>query len=330
VRWDAYDDPVSQLPAFDALDRARNVAGAVQALRAFPGPTQNFVIAGADGRVAYQLAGNIPDDPAWGRWIHPARDLSQTYPMIPFDRLPHVAASRGAIAWTSNNKMYGPGYPYRLSPEFAPPYRAYRVAQLLKARARYDVAYFSRMQLDTLSLPERDLARMLGMQGWDGRFVPSSRRATIVFGQRAAMVLGTQAMTRFMLQSRTLGRRVRERVPAPSPSVQPWGVAGAVTPKHPFASLGIPWFDGTRFPGDGDAFTVHVQTPSLAQSFRAVWDAGNWDAGGISLPQGESGEIGSAYYTDEAKAWIAGTLLPLPYSKAAVEAAARERLTLLP
>ena len=40
------------------------------------------------------------------------------------------------------------------------------------------------------------------------------------------------------------------------------------------------------------------------QSFRAVWDAGNWDVGGITLPQGESGEPGSGHYTDQAAAWV--------------------------
>ncbi|MHB8441533.1 MAG: penicillin acylase family protein [Candidatus Tyrphobacter sp.] len=332
VRWDAYDDATSQLWAFDGLDRAHSIEDGLRALRLYPGPTQNFVLADTTGRVAYQLAGNIPDDPAWGRFVHPARDLAQNYPNVPFDRLPRVAPSRNAIVWTANNKMYGPGYPYRLSPEFAPPYRAYRIAQLLEARSRYDVAYFAKMQMDTLSLPELELARMAGIRGWGGRFVAGSRIATKVYDMRRALVRGTQAMSRFMTQARR--RRVAiAAAPAPDASprpIQPWSVAGAVTPRHPLATLGISFLNGTTLPGDGDAFTLHVQTPTLSQSFRAVWDVGNWDAGGISIPQGESGEPGSGHYTDEATAWVAGALQPLPYSKAAVEAAATQRLTLLP
>ncbi|MBV9645841.1 MAG: penicillin acylase family protein [Candidatus Eremiobacteraeota bacterium] len=61
-----------------------------------------------------------------------------------------------------------------------------------------------------------------------------------------------------------------------------------------------------------------------------MWDVGNWDAGGITLPQGESGEPGSGHYTDEAAAWIAGRLLPLPFSRQAVQRAAVERLVLSP
>ncbi|MGH7736553.1 MAG: penicillin acylase family protein [Candidatus Tyrphobacter sp.] len=330
VRWNAYEDPISEIVTFDGLDRARSIADALRVLRGYPGPTQNFALADTSGRVAYALAGDIPDDPAWARWIHPAGDLARTYPTVPFDRLPKVAASRSAIVWTANNKMYGPGYPYRLSPEFGPPYRAYRIAQLLKARSSYGVNYFSKMQMDVLSLPELELARMLRMTGWDGRFTPRSRKATIVWEQRRALVRGTQAMSGFMIEARARGSTIRQKAPLPAPSVAPWGVAGAVTPKHPLAALGLGFLNGITFPGDGDNFTIHAQTPTLTQSFRAVWDVGNWDAGGISIPQGESGRPGSAHYTDEAKAWIAGTLLPLPYSKAAVEAAARERLTLLP
>ena len=73
-----------------------------------------------------------------------------------------------------------------------------------------------------------------------------------------------------------------------------------------------------------------MQYPGYSQSFRAVWDVGNWDAGGITLPQGESGEPGSGHYTDQAAAWIAGRLWPLPFTTAAVQRTAIQRLTLLP
>lgn len=339
VRWSAYYDPASQVEAFDALDRSRNLADALRALRLFPGPTQNFVLADTTGRVAYQLAGEIPDDPAWARWIHPARDLAKNYPLVPFARLPHVAASRDAVVWTANNKMYGSDYPYRLSPEFAPPYRAYRIAQLLKARTRYDAAYFATMQMDTLSLPERDLARGFycgtrgryanGLRRWDGRFTPASYAATEAARLRLSTIgRDNQSMSAALIEMRATLRCAPRPVPSASPI--PWGVAGAVTPKHPLAALGINWFNGVQLPGDGDAFTIHAQSQTLTQSFRAVWDVGNWDAGGISIPQGESGRPGSSHYTDEARPWIAGTLQSLPYSKRAVEAAARERLTLLP
>ncbi|HEY5426350.1 MAG TPA: penicillin acylase family protein, partial [Candidatus Tumulicola sp.] len=238
-------------------------------------------------------------------------------------------------------KMYAPGYPLRLSPQFAAPYRAYRVAQLLRARPKYDIAYFAQMQMDVLSLPERELAHELApavravdpaagnaLAAWNGEMSGDSTAATL------AQSLRTQVTD-----------RVKNRMPAvlqaarhspgsihvgPLPPADPWSTAGAVTPLHAFAALGINFLDGTTLPGLGDAFTLHVQYAGYSQSFRAVWDVGNWDAGGITLPQGESGEPGSGHYTDEAGAWIAGRLWPLPFSDAAVQRTAAQRETLAP
>jgi penicillin amidase len=328
VRWIAYSNPSSPLTAFDELDRAQSIDAALRALRGYFGPAQNFELASTSGRVAYHLAGDIPDDPLWGRAIHPASDLSHAYPQMPFDALPNVRASRDAIVWTSNNKMYGRGYPYRLTAAFAPPYRAYRVAELLRSRPKYSIGFFASMQMDTLSLAERELARAAvpGLASWSGRFTPSSRDATIAFDLRRQLVAHAKGIVAAVLRERAHPDPVR--LSPAQLDVKRWGIAGAVTVKHPLAAMRIWFLNGTTFPGDGDAYTVHVQNQGFSQSFRAVWDVGNWDAGGITIPQGESGEPGSGHYTDEAADWIAGTLIPLPFSGAAVERATVHRLTL--
>ncbi|MDQ2991492.1 MAG: penicillin acylase family protein, partial [Candidatus Eremiobacteraeota bacterium] len=77
-------------------------------------------------------------------------------------------------------------------------------------------------------------------------------------------------------------------------------------------------------------YTIHLQEDGFSQSFRAVWDVGNWDAGGIAIPSGESGETGSGHYTDLAPAWIDGHLEALPFSERAIEAATHDRLLLTP
>jgi penicillin amidase len=352
VRWSAYDHPLSPLGAFLALDRATSVEAATAVLAAYPGPTQNFALADASGRAAYHLAGEIPADPAWGRWIHPVTDLARTFGSVAYDALPKVAPSRDAIVWTANNKMYGAGYPLPLSAQFAPPYRAYRTAQLLRARPIYDVDYFTQMQMDVLSLPERDLAHALApslrtidpfaatqLRGWDGEMTGDSVAATIAQRLRLALTdEHTGRMPSVLASTRRApwpatalqGDGVRAALASPPP----WSVAGAIPALHAFHSLGIKLLDGSTFTGNGDAFTLHMQsghgTVFDSQSFRAVWDVGNWDAGGITLPQGESGEPGSGHYLDQAPAWIAGRLLPLPYSEAAVERATVERETLRP
>lgn len=341
VRWSAYDRPISPLETFISIDRARSAGEALATLAKFPGPTQNFVIADASGFTAYALAGEIPNDPVRGRWIHPAADLNRSYPPIPFARLPRIEPSQNAVVWTANNKMYPGSFPLPLSPQFAPPYRAYRIAQLLRARARYDVAYFAQMQMDTLSLPELELARdiaapigrrdaQLGaaLAAWDGRMDGSSTTATVAEALRLQLTDRHTGRTPTVLAKHGVGAAAQSALALPSPV--PWRIAGAVPVLHALSSVGVDFLDGTTLPGNGDALTLHVQYPGVSQSFRAVWDVGNWDAGGITLPQGESGEPGSGHYTDQAQAWIDGRLWPLPFSDAAVQRTAVDRETLSP
>lgn len=327
VHWNAYSEPVSPALTFFALDHAGSIEAATRALAQYPGPTQNFVLADTSGRAAYVLAGEIPNDPVRGRWFHSASDLARTYPSIPFARLPKVTPSRDAVVWTANNQMYGPAYPLQLSPQFATPYRAYRIAQLLRARAKYDVDYFTQMQLDVLSLPERELAQHLGIS-WDGEMTGASTTATVVEGLRVALTAKHSGRMPSVLAQIARTRRLPADVKPPAP--MPWRIAGIDPVPHALASLGIDFLNGVTLPGNGDAFTLHMQSPGYSQSFRAVWDVGNWDGGGITIPQGESGEPGSGHYTDQAEAWIRGRLWPLPFSDAAVARTAASRETLLP
>jgi penicillin amidase len=329
VRWSAYARPQTPLVAFERLDRASSIEAGLRALRSYPGPTQNFVLADTSGRAAYHLAGEIPHDPLWARGIHPPSDLTHVYPALRFDALPNVAPSRNAIVWTANNKTYGPRYPYRLTASFDPPYRAHRIAELLRATPRYSVEYFTAMQMDTLSLPERELAETVpALRAWNGHFTPNSRDATIAFHLRVKLASRAHGIVAAVLRQRA--HPDAPQLGAADFNVQPWGIAGAVTVKHPLAALGFTFLNGTTFAGNGDSYTLHVQNQGFSQSFRAVWDVGNWDAGGISIPQGESGEPGSGHYTDEAAAWVQGKLFPLPYSDAAVQRSTVDRLTLLP
>ena len=356
VRWPVYAERQSTIATALALDRARDIGEALQVVARYRGSPQNFIVADRSGRVAYHVAGLVPDDPAWGRYVHPARDLRRRFAPIPFERLPGRAPSRDAILVTANNKAYAPGYRYLLSAEFGPPYRAYRIAQLLRGRPSYDAAYFAQMQLDTLSPIDAEIARdvvrfarthsspdvseealtMLGR--WDGRFAPDSRAASLEHALRAAVLDQDPAFGQRLNQLRNdpaapldlerdlLGMfrffAVRER--------RPWGDAGSMRIEHLLAPMNFPFLNGARLPGLGDEYTIHLQEPGLAQGFRAVWDVGDWDAGGIAIPSGESGEPGSGHYTDLTHDWVAGRLQPLPFSAAAVQRDARETLILKP
>jgi penicillin amidase len=341
VRWPVYAQTRSTISTAFELDRARDVREALRILARYRGSPQNFLLADRDGNVAYHVAGLVPDDPAWGRYVHPARELRSAIPPIPFDRLPHRDPARRAILVSANNKGYKPGYPYRLSAQFEPPYRAYRIAALLRSRAKYDVAYFARMQLDTLSPIDLRIARGIAGAGrdyhlgddadalralrrWDGRYAPDSRAAALEHALRDALYGDAQVLD--APRDRDVGGALafagRER--------RRWREAGATRIQHPLAPMNFSFLNGALLPGAGDEYTIHLQEPGFAQGFRAVWDAGDWDSGGIAIPSGESGEPGSGHYTDLTRDWIEGALPSLPFSRAAIERNASTVLVLRP
>ncbi|HMF29177.1 MAG TPA: penicillin acylase family protein [Candidatus Cybelea sp.] len=355
VRWPIYAQSRSTIVTELALDRARNGREARGVLARYPGSPQGFIVADRGGEVAYQVAGIVPNDPAWGRYVHPARDLRKTYVPIPFARLPAVAASRDAVVLAANNKPYGAGYPYRLSPQFQPPYRAFRIAQLLRDRKRYDASYFAEMQLDTLSTIDLEVARDVfqmtrarshGWNGeaidalgrWDGRYAPQSRTAALAHALREALLQDGPA---FNLRLQALrgashaGFDFEREIDAALSLVAfretaPWRNAGGTRVEHLLAPMHFGFLNGDWLPGAGDEYTVHLQEPGFAQGFRAVWDLRDWDRGGIAIPSGESGEPGSGHYTDLTRAWVSGRLDALPFSPAAIRAQTRETLVLRP
>ena len=110
----------------------------------------------------------------------------------------------------------------------------------------------------------------------------------------------------------------------------PWRDAGGTRIEHLLAPMHFGFLNGAWLPGAGDEYTIHLQEPGFAQGFRAVWDVGNWNRGGIAIPSGESGEPGSGHYTDLSGAWISGVLAPLPFGRDAVAGNAQAVLTLRP
>jgi penicillin G amidase len=384
--WSADLQRRSALSAFFELDRASSAADVVQALQHYPGPPQNFVFADVEGKAGYVLAGSIPIDSLWALRAHdgPLSGAPITRD-VPFELLPHVSPSRSAVAFTANDRVYGRGYPYRLTAYFEPPYRAAEIAQHLATRP-YSVESFSAIQADVRSIPERDLAAatvaalartgtgndpdmqsaVRELAAFDGRFVEDSRAALIAWQLRRsagarliALHLPPPLAARYLRSHEGLSvvvllRALRERphgwVPADDYDAfllgalhdalaalrsagrlgETWGQAGRRVARHPLSSFGWHGWDGTPFPGRGSGYSPHVQGLDITQSFRAVWDLGNWESGGIVIPQGESGQPGSSHYRDLAPAWLDGKLVPLPFDDAAVARAAASRFELAP
>ncbi|MDE0390427.1 MAG: penicillin acylase family protein, partial [Rhodospirillales bacterium] len=80
---------------------------------------------------------------------------------IPFEELPRAANPASGRIVSANNRMVALDYSYYLTDDWAPPYRARRIETLLDARSRHDVASFTAIQQDLVSLAAARLTPVL-------------------------------------------------------------------------------------------------------------------------------------------------------------------------
>ena len=137
-----------------------------EAVRGWTCPGQNMLFADVDGNIGYQATGLYPirregdgsvPVPGW-------TDRFEWDGWIPFDELPRSFNPERGFLCTANNRIHDEAYPYTISRDFLPPYRARRIAELITERPVHDRASFARIQRDTVSLSARrivpDLVRL--------------------------------------------------------------------------------------------------------------------------------------------------------------------------
>ncbi len=126
----------------------------------------------------------------------------------------------------------------------------------------------------------------------------------------------------------------------PDPTAWRWGDIHRARFAHPLGRMpGLePLFVAAEHPLGGDEQTVNNAgfegdgpfDVYVVPSWRAIYDLSNLDHSKGGLPTGQSGNPSSPHWNDQADAWAAAELRPLPFTRPAVEAAATDRLTIVP
>ena len=123
----------------------------------------------------------------------------------------------------------------------------------------------------------------------------------------------------------------------PDPNQWSWGKLHVVKFRHPLDHTPDANFDLGPIPRPGDEYTVNATGywgDSYEQlsgaSYREILDLSNWDQSLAVNTPGQSGQPGSAHYSDLMPLWDQGQYFPLAYSRDAVEKATTNRLTLVP
>jgi penicillin amidase len=192
------------------LDQASNWDEFREALRYWDVPSQNFVYADVEGNIGYQSPGRIPIR-AQGDGTMPVPGWTGDYDWIetiPFDALPRAFNPPEGYIVTANNAVVGPDFPYFLSTDWDPGYRARRIVALIEADPSLSIADIQAIQGDSTPVWAQDiLPYILGvptpdarlgeaqalLRAWDGRAVRDSAGAALFESFRLHLVRATFA-----------------------------------------------------------------------------------------------------------------------------------------
>jgi penicillin amidase len=135
LQWTALKPGDTTLDAFMALNYAANWEDFVAALEQYVTPSQNFVFADVDGNIGYYAPGVIPIRAEGHDGTTPVPGWTSDYEWqgaIPFAALPHAFNPPEGYIATANNRVVDETYPYLLGTDWAPPYRAERIVEMIE------------------------------------------------------------------------------------------------------------------------------------------------------------------------------------------------------
>jgi penicillin amidase len=203
LQWTILNPTQAVFDAFYRLNRARNWAEFLAALRRYAGPAQNFVYADIEGNIGWYAAGRVPMRASGdgSRPLDGATSEGAWAKFIPFESMPHLYNPPGGVIVTANQRIAGPAYPFHLASGWPSPYRARRIAALLAKKAKLSVDDLRAIQGDTYAwsdalfavevvkmakgkseAPWPELAAMLGK--WDGLARADSSVLPVVMAMR--------------------------------------------------------------------------------------------------------------------------------------------------
>ncbi len=162
LRWVGSDHGI--LPStLHGMATARTFEEFREALRGWHAAGQNVVYADVDGTIGYQCTGRYPIRRA-GDGTMPVPGWTSDHEwdgFVPFEELPWSMDPPEGFLATANNRIHDDAYPHLIGRDFAPPFRARRIVELLTSSDRHSRETFAAMHADTVSIPARELLPLL-------------------------------------------------------------------------------------------------------------------------------------------------------------------------
>jgi penicillin amidase len=203
IRAVPFDQPSTFPLTMLRMTRATTVAEGMAAAGGHTFPGLNISLADTAGTLGYVTAGRIPRRPARHALVVdavPADDNDWTY--LPADENPRVIDPPSGRIVTANQQIIGASYPHYLTGDWAPPWRAHRIHEVLDADSVHNVASFRAMQQDVLSPVAREMTPLLlavepasaadaklvdVLRNWDARFELDAAGPIVFYTWMAAL-----------------------------------------------------------------------------------------------------------------------------------------------
>lgn len=197
LRWTASDPVDAGTLAALGYGRAKNFKQFTEASRAHRPADMNYVYADRKGHIGYIAAATIPLRPAGDDGRLPVSGWTGRHEWsgyVPFDELPRAYDPPQGFIASANNRAAGDDYPHLIGTNFAAPYRAARIVEMIEGKRRHSADDMARMQADVLALraravlpfmlatdpaDERGRLAVEMLRGWDMRVEGASAAAAV-------------------------------------------------------------------------------------------------------------------------------------------------------
>jgi len=363
LRWVGAEPGGAGYLAALSVARARDWNEFVSAMARYKVPSENMVYADKAGNIGWIAAGWSPVRKNWTGLLPVPGDTGayEWAGFLPIAEMPQSYNPARRFVVTANHNILPTGYTKPIAYDWAAPFRARRIEQMLNESKKFTVDDFERMQYDIVCLPARRLQEIVRKSRperhpeivdeflkWDARLTADSRPGLIyemwlsflpayVFPPQWSARADLEVLLRSLQEkpnpraiAESLDRAVSElERKLPNRETWRWSAAHTLTLRHPLNSSKLDLPPIPR-PGDGNTVNASGTQGANGASYRQILDLADWDRSMMTNTPGESGDPQSKHYRDLLDDWAAGRYHPMPFSRKAVEAAAEERIMLEP
>jgi len=165
LRWVAAENGPFRI-GLVKLNRARNWTEFRDALREFAGAASNVAYADKEGNIGLQVTGQLPIRRGCNGQRISAAGTCEWEGFIPFDELPSFYNPAAGRIVTGNQNPFPEKFPYMVSGNFAPHYRANRILDELTRKEKWAPEEMVKLQSDIYSPFSHFIAQQLAA-AWD-------------------------------------------------------------------------------------------------------------------------------------------------------------------